>query len=228
MSQAAAGSHSSRREAVGGRRAWLALEWFALFAIVPTVAALKLIPLHLLLILAIAAAACIAVLLRDPEFDRQQFWNVEGARRGVHRIIITFAVLGALMALGVATFMPDRLLSLVRSHPEVWALIMIGYPVFSVYPQELIFRTFMFHRYRNLFADRRLMILMSGLAFAYAHVFFENQIAVLMTLIGGLLFAWTYERTRSTFAVWVEHSLYGCLVFTVGLGRFFFSGAVGQ
>lgn len=37
----------------------------------------------------------------------------------------------------------------------------------------------------------------------------------------GVLFAWTYERTRSTLAVSVEHALFGCWMFTVGLGSFF-------
>ena len=42
--------------------------------------------------------------------------------------------------------------------------------------------------------------------------------------IGGALFAWRYERSRSFWAVWVEHVLWGWLVFTVGLGVFFFTG----
>lgn len=231
MSQAAAGSHSSQSEpcaAVGMRRTWLALEWFVLFAVVPTLAALKVIPLHVLVILAIAGAGCLTLLLRDAAFDRRQLWNLEGAARGVHRIVVTFVVLGILMALGVAFMTPGRLLHLVRERPEIWAMIMIGYPIVSVYPQEVIFRTFMFHRYRRLFTDSRVMILMSGLSFGYAHVFFENSLAVIMTIIGGLLFAWTYDRTRSTFAVWLEHGLYGCFVFTIGLGIFFFSGAIGK
>lgn len=256
MSQAAAGPHSSRRDgtassppsppnrpptapppppcaptavvgAAGGSRTWLALEWLALFAVLPTLIAFKLIPLHILLVLVIAGLGCIAWLLCDPTFDRRQLWNVRGAGRGVHRIIVTFVVLGVLMALGVAFLTPERLLHLVRERPEVWAMIMLGYPIVSVYPQEIIFRTFMFHRYRELFSDSRVMILMSAIAFGYAHIFFENEIAVIMTLIGGLLFAWTYDRTRSTFAVWLEHGLYGCFVFTIGLGIFFFSGAIG-
>jgi uncharacterized protein len=231
MSQAAAGSHSSRssaRPALVSGRLWLGAEWFTLFAVFPTLIALKLIPLHILLILIIAATFCLALLILDPAFDRKQLWNVRGAARGVHRIVITFVVLGILMALGVAMMTPDRLLYLVRERPELWAMIMIGYPIFSVYPQEVIFRTFMFHRYRRLFTDPRIMVLMSGLAFGYAHIFFENQIAVIMTIIGGLLFAWTYEKTRSTFAVWLEHGLYGCFIFTIGLGIYFFSGAIGS
>jgi uncharacterized protein len=231
MSQAAAGSHSSRSPAaaaVGWQRFRLGVEWALLFVVLPTVIALKLVPLHVLTILVLAGVFCLVVLLSDPTFDRRQLWNIRGAEQGVHRIIVTFVILAGMMAAGVAILTPDRLMFLVRDRPEVWAVIMIGYPVVSVYPQEIIYRTFMFHRYRHLFRDPRVMILVSGLSFGYAHVFFENHIAVVMTVVGGLLFAWTYEKTRSTFAVWVEHGLYGCFIFTVGLGQFFFSGAIGQ
>jgi hypothetical protein len=40
----------------------------------------------------------------------------------------------------------------------------------------------------------------------------------------GLLFALRYALTRSFWAVYLEHALWGALVFTVGLGRFFFTG----
>ena len=39
-----------------------------------------------------------------------------------------------------------------------------------------------------------------------------------------LSMAYRYERTRSLWAVCLEHTLYGWLVFTAGLGRFFFTG----
>ena len=48
--------------------------------------------------------------------------------------------------------------------------------------------------------------------------------AVTISFIGGLIFAYRYTRTRSFLAVWLEHALYGDLIFTVGLGRFFFTG----
>jgi hypothetical protein len=40
----------------------------------------------------------------------------------------------------------------------------------------------------------------------------------------GALFAWRYAMTRSFWAVFIEHTLWGALVFTVGLGRYFFTG----
>jgi hypothetical protein len=43
-----------------------------------------------------------------------------------------------------------------------------------------------------------------------------------MTLLGGTLFAFTYHRTRSLLACSVEHALYGCFVFTIGLEQLFY------
>ena len=51
-----------------------------------------------------------------------------------------------------------------------------------------------------------------------------NELAVVLTLVGGWLFARTYLRTRSLLATAVEHAAYGCLLFTVGLGRWFVTG----
>ena len=48
--------------------------------------------------------------------------------------------------------------------------------------------------------------------------------AVALSLIGGLIFAYRFVKTRSLLAVWLEHALYGDLIFTSGLGRFFFTG----
>jgi len=50
-------------------------------------------------------------------------------------------------------------------------------------------------------------------------------LAVVMTSIGGLIFGWRYMKSRSLAAVSFEHALYGQLVFTIGLGRYFYHGA---
>ncbi len=43
---------------------------------------------------------------------------------------------------------------------------------------------------------------------------------------GGWLFADTYRQSRSLWLVCLEHALYGDLIFTIGLGTFFYHGAV--
>lgn len=170
--------------------------------------------------------ASLALLLRDPHFNRRQLWNAQALRRELRPMLIRFAILGALVVAAVALLAPDRLWSLPRHNPRLWAMIMLGYPLASVYPQEVIFRAFFFRRYATLFRTPTAMIAASAAAFAFVHIIFGNWIAIAMTAVGGLLFSITYTRSRSVLAASVEHALYGCLVFTVGIGSFFYDGDV--
>jgi membrane protease YdiL (CAAX protease family) len=105
---------------------------------------------------------------------------------------------------------------------------MAGYPLFSVYPQGLIYRAFFFHRYRPLveacapLVRAWLLIVVSGATFALMHILFHNWIAVALTFPGGILFAVRYCNTRSLAVSSIEHALYGCFLFTIGLGQFFY------
>jgi membrane protease YdiL (CAAX protease family) len=111
---------------------------------------------------------------------------------------------------------------------------MVLYPIFSVYPQEIAFRGMVHHRYRVVFvrflgtlgpgAVRIALVLMSAVVFSWAHVVMLNPWAIGFCLIGGLLFADTYERSRSLAAVSIEHALYGCWMFTAGWGYYFYAG----
>ena len=65
---------------------------------------------------------------------------------------------------------------------------------------------------------------LSAVTFSFAHIIYLNPISIVPALGGGYLFAWTYIRTRSLLKVSVEHALYGGLLYTTGLGRFFYTG----
>jgi membrane protease YdiL (CAAX protease family) len=51
-----------------------------------------------------------------------------------------------------------------------------------------------------------------------AHLFFKNTLVIVLTFLGGILFAITYHKTNSTLLVSIEHAIYGCWLFTVGMG----------
>ncbi|MGF1649997.1 MAG: CPBP family intramembrane glutamic endopeptidase [Hyphomicrobiaceae bacterium] len=140
-------------------------------------------------------------------------------------LLLTFLILGAGITVATYLVFPERFLALPRYRPDLWHMIMLGYPIASVIPQELVYRTFFFHRYGPLFGDMRwLAIAVNGLLFGFAHIIFQNWIAVAGTTVVGWLIAYRYETSRSFWAAWLEHALFGCLVFTVGLGGFFFTG----
>jgi membrane protease YdiL (CAAX protease family) len=70
------------------------------------------------------------------------------------------------------------------------------------------------------------MIAASAAAFAFLHIIFRNWIAVALTFAGGLLFAARYAETDSLFTSSFEHTLYGCWLFTIGLGQYFYHGTI--
>jgi uncharacterized protein len=146
-------------------------------------------------------------------------------RHEIRGIALRFAVLAPLITLVTWVAFPHFFLGLPRQRPLFWALIMVLYPLLSVWPQEMLYRSLLFHRYRALFGRDIVLVLVSAAAFGFAHVIFLNWIAIAMTAAGGFLFARDYARHRSLPLTCLEHSLYGCLIFTVGLGRFFYTGA---
>jgi uncharacterized protein len=133
-------------------------------------------------------------------------------------IAVRFSVLAPLIALVTWLAFPHLFFTLPRQRPLFWAIIMVLYPLLSVWPQEMLYRSFLFHRFRPLFRSDLALILVSAIAFGFAHIIFLNWIAIAMTIAGGLLFARDYARHHSLPLTCLEHSLYGCLIFTIGLG----------
>ena len=170
-------------------------------------------------------AACVWLLLRDRGFERRRLWLGDARVRDAVIAAGVFCVLSAGVGLAVWVWMPERLFALVRARPGLWRMIMVLYPVFSVYPQEVIFRAFFFHRYASLFGSGWGMILASGLCFGWAHLMFNHWLSVGLSAAGGVLFAWTYARTRSTLLAAFEHALWGDFLFTIGLGAFFYGAS---
>lgn len=136
----------------------------------------------------------------------------------------------ALTAIGVATvtlwIAPERWLWLPTHVPWLWAAIMALYPLLSVLPQELLYRPLFFDRYGSLFPTQGVAIAVNAVAFGLMHLFFFNWPAVLMTTFGGAAFAYAYAVRGSFGLACLWHALAGQLVFTLGLGVFFYHGAI--
>lgn len=204
-----------------------ALEFAALFVLLPLVVAWQgetmrrwIIP-QLLLI----TALCLVLLWRDPSFDRRRLLAWPHYWRPCLLRIAVLLVVGGAAVLALAYWLPevDPFL-LPRERPILWLAILLLYPLLSALPQELIFRVFIFHRYRVLFPGRWALPVMSAAVFALAHLVLGNWMALLLSLAGGLLFAYTYARTRSLGLVTLEHGLWGDWIFTLGMGRYFYGG----
>jgi membrane protease YdiL (CAAX protease family) len=171
-----------------------------------------------------AALGCGALLLRDPAFDRSRLRWAAPAQRFAKTLALRIALVSLVLAAAAGWFMPEAFLSFPRQRTGLWLLVMCLYPVLSAFPQELLYRAFFFHRYQALFSGERRMIWASTLSFAFLHIIFGNPVAPLLTVPGGYLFARTYARNGSLPAAIIEHAAYGNIVFTVGLGMYFYNG----
>ena len=133
--------------------------------------------------------------------------------------IVKLTVIAILTTLFVYFTDKESLFQVVQNKPLKWLIILFVYSVFSVYPQELIFRTFYFQRFQTLFKNKNLFIFINAIVFSLAHLFFRNTLVLIMTFLGGILFALTYSKLKSTLLVSIEHAIYGCWLFTVGMGE---------
>jgi len=128
-------------------------------------------------------------------------------------------LLGDRYAEGVTLF------SFPRQAPDIWIRVFILYPLISVPIQEIPLRILFFRRYAVLFKDERTALWVNVLLFAWVHAPIGWRSFVL-SLPAGYFFATTYLRTRRFWPLWLEHSLYGNFVFTIGLGRLFYYNPV--
>ncbi|MCC1483639.1 CPBP family intramembrane glutamic endopeptidase [Winogradskyella immobilis] len=140
-------------------------------------------------------------------------WKVFWKRTFIQLLIIAF-----LTTLYVWFVDKENLYIVVINKPKLWLFILFFYSAFSVYPQELIYRTFYFQRYQPLFKNENIFIIINAILFSLAHLFFRNTLVMILTFIGGILFALSYKKTKSTLLVSIEHAIYGCWLFTVGMG----------
>ncbi|SKA94720.1 CAAX protease self-immunity [Paucidesulfovibrio gracilis DSM 16080] len=197
-------------------------ELICLFILLPTAMALEWLPGAKLFWLLGAALGCgiwLAVsapggkkwrITRPGPLPAGMLWRI-----GVAAVVVTALTL---------VLHPERFLELPRRRTGLWLLIMALYPMLSAWPQEIIYRGFFFQRYAALFHRPWAMILASGAVFAYVHVIYANTLALSLSLVGGVLLSQAYARDQSLFWVTVEHAAYGLLVFTLGLGRYFYQG----
>jgi hypothetical protein len=200
------------------------LELILLFVLVPLGILLSPFAIPKIPVLLVATFLCLRLLLGDAGFSRKAFWYKQPLRTYLKTLLLRFILVGTALYLFTLVFVPEALFKFPQSRPGFWMLVMVLYPLFSALPQELIYRAFFFHRYRSLFRTSRQMIWASSLAFAFLHIIFQNPIGVLLTIPGGYLFSHTYARTNSLVLTGIEHALYGNLVFTVGLGLYFYRG----
>lgn len=194
------------------------LELFIIFILIPTSFAMDYSPWLKLGIGVFGFIYVIYVLLKienlnfkiSKNLNWKSFWK---------NTAVKLALISILTILFVWFTDRESLFIVMLNKPIKWFAILFFYSLFSVYPQELIYRTFYFKRYYSLFENKKVFVFVNAILFALAHLFFGSVLVIILTFLGGLLFCFTYKNTQSTLLVSIEHAIYGCWLFTVGMGE---------
>lgn len=194
------------------------IELLLLFVIVPTFLVLQVVTWVkvLLVLLAIVYVVILSVKLNffqtkiEFEIPQKNFW--------IRFFIISLIIFTAGFFL-VKNIDATLLFKIVKTKPLLWLMILFVYSFLSVIPQELLYRGYFFKRYGNVFSNKLLLNIFNVFCFSYCHLFLKNYLVLIITAIGGLFFVYTYNKDKNILAVIVEHSVYGNLIFTLGLGE---------
>lgn len=199
-------------------------ETFLLYITLPLLFYWELVPVPKLLALVLVASYCLVRLWYDGtvnfvvlnfDFKEEQRWQ---------RMAVRTLLVGVFILLLVVWIQPEQLFSMPAERTMVWVNVLFFYPIVSVLPQEIIYRTYFFNLVEDLIPTNKLLVFASAFAFAFLHIIYDNWWAVGLSFLAGMLFSITYLRTNSLFWVTVEHTLFGWLVFTLGFGNYFYEG----
>lgn len=206
---------------------FLALEFTVLCLVLPTVIiAWRLAPFMFVFLWG-AALYCLVV-YRLRLFDGwSSLWGWGTVtRENMRGVLFRWALCSAGMFLFIWAYDPERMFMLVRERPQIISFLLVFYPLLSGLPQQFIFCAYFFRRYAPFFTSERSMIIASTIVFSYAHMLFINWVAPSLSLVAGAIFAATFARHRSLALSAIEHGLVGNMLFLLGLGWYFYGGAV--
>ncbi len=207
------------------RRTRLVVEFVLLYLTLPVAMALVMPPRLLWPVFFGVTLVSLALLAATPGFRWRELGR--GWRRLDGREVAVIAA-GTAVACGVLVLwlVPDQALRLPRRAPRLWLAILVLYPLLSAMPQEVVFRLLFFRRYGALFGDRTTALTVNAAVFALVHLLFWNPVAPVLTFAGGLLFARGYLGRGGFPMAVLLHAICGLIVFSSGLGSFFYHGAI--
>ena len=197
---------------------YLLTEFFLLFILLPLSFAMT-YPVWIKVVLAVLGFIYVIFILKRVEripfgiekfIDWKSFWK---------RVAATFLVVAIITTVFVWIYDTSALFYVPMNKPSLYFIILFVYTFLSVWPQEIIYRTFFMNRYSGLFRSKYLLVFINAVLFSLAHLFFRNTLVSILTFLGGVLFALTFLKYKSTLLVSIEHAIYGNWLFTVGMGQ---------
>ena len=201
-----------------------AIEYLLIFIGMPVVFYFDLVPIRKVVALLIVTLLCVLVLWADSSYDLKKLFYRPTSQKETTRLLVNILIVGGSITGLVLLIHPSTFLDMPTETPQIWLIVMALYPLLSALPQELVYREFFYQRYEEIFPTKWALLLMSAASFSFLHVVYDNQWAILISFVGGVMFARTYQRTRSLWWVSVEHAIYGALIFTLGMRQYFYEG----
>ena len=95
------------------------------------------------------------------------------------------------------------------------SVLLLFYLLFSVIPQEIIFRFLFFYKYKDYF-NKFEILLLNSLVFSFCHLIYFDIYILLFSFFGNLLFTFNYMKNKSLLLVIVEHFLLGQTLIILG------------
>lgn len=121
----------------------------------------------------------------------------------------------------------ENLFVLIYERPRIMVIIALFYPWVSALPQELLFRTLYFERYRAILPQSLgWAMTLNAAIFSFAHLMYWSWIVAVITFLGGLSFARSYVQHKNFPEAFLNHSIAGIILFAFGMGSYFYSGNV--
>ena len=95
------------------------------------------------------------------------------------------------------------------------SVLLLFYLLFSVIPQEIIFRFLFFYKYKDYF-NKFEVLLLNSLVFSFCHLIYFDIYILLFSFFGNLLFTFNYMKNESLLVVIIEHFLLGQTLIILG------------
>lgn len=171
--------------------------------------------------------------------DDQPIWSTRtnlllGIGSGIAILLVTFAyyrfaITGGSQFDSLVAELDSRISKLSMDNPWEFAALGAFYSLVHSFLEEYYFRWFVFGRLRHLINFLPSAII-SSLAFMAHHVivlwvFFGLSLHTiflsLSIVVGGLLWSWQYERSRSLLGPWISHLFVDAGIFLVGYHMIF-------
>lgn len=193
------------------------LEFFFIFLIIPSTIFFLDSSIIIFLTLYLVSIFSLAILYFDKTF---LFTSLK--KKIDWKFVIIFSVIFFFLGFFYVLLVDKNLLFIFpKTNFKLWLIVIFIYPFLSVIPQELVYRVFFFQRYFPNINRFYFPVFLNLVVFAYGHLVFSNMHAIIITAIVSPIFTYAYLK-KSFLTCVILHTLGGQIIFTLGLGKYFF------